>query len=113
MDALLGAASLRDIGYYFPDNDERYRGADSMTLLAEVCGMIECKGYRVGNVDATVIAQTPKLSPHISAIRERLADVMHIDVDCVNVKATTEEGLGFTGAKEGIAAHAVALIESI
>lgn len=113
MDALLGAASLRDIGYYFPDSDERYRGADSMTLLAEVCGMIEGKGYRVGNVDATVIAQTPKLSPHISAIRERLADVMNIDVDCVNVKATTEEGLGFTGAKEGIAAHAVALIESI
>ena len=113
MDALLGAASLRDIGYHFPDTDDKYSGADSMELLSSVCDMIKREGYRIGNVDATVIAQTPKLSPHITAMRERLASVMNIDKSDVNVKATTEEGLGFTGAKEGIAVHAVALIESI
>ena len=113
MDALLGAASMRDIGFHFPDSDERFSGADSMTLLAHVRDMLLDSGYRVGNVDATVIAQSPKLSPHIIAMRTRIAEVLRVDIADVNVKATTEEGLGFTGAHEGIAAHAVALIESI
>lgn len=111
MDALLGAAGLGDIGRHFPDNDDRYLGADSLVLLKEVCRLLKEKGYRVGNVDATVIAQRPKLMTYIPEMRKNLADVMNVDEDAVNVKATTEEKLGFTGEGLGIAAHAVALIE--
>jgi 2-C-methyl-D-erythritol 2,4-cyclodiphosphate synthase len=111
MDALLGAAGLGDIGRHFPDNDDRYLGADSLMLLKEVCRLLEEKGYRVGNVDATVIAQRPKLMNYIPEMRRNLADTMGVAEDAVNVKATTEEKLGFTGEGLGIAAHAVALIE--
>ncbi|MER2151901.1 MAG: 2-C-methyl-D-erythritol 2,4-cyclodiphosphate synthase [Candidatus Limivicinus sp.] len=111
MDALLGAAGLGDIGRHFPDNDDRYLGADSLVLLKEVCRLLKEKGYRVGNVDATVIAQKPKLMAYIPEMRKNLADAMNVDEDAVNVKATTEEKLGFTGEGLGIAAHAVALIE--
>ena len=111
MDALLGAAALGDIGKLFPDSDARYAGADSVELLRRVCALLQEKGYRVGNVDCTVVAQRPKLAPHISAMREKLAAAMEIGVDRVSVKATTEEGLGFSGEGLGIAAHAVALIE--
>ena len=111
MDALLGAAALGDIGKLFPDNDPAYEGADSLVLLRRVTEVLAEHRYRIGNVDATVLAQRPKLSPHIPAMRERLAGAMGIDLDQVSVKATTEEGLGFTGSGEGIAAHAVALIE--
>ena len=111
MDALLGATALGDIGKLFPDGDPAYEGADSLKLLERVAGLLWEKGYRVGNVDATVLAQRPKLAPHIPLMREKLAAAMGIDPDRVSVKATTEEGLGFTGAGEGIAAHAVALIE--
>jgi len=111
MDALLGAAGLGDIGRHFPDNDDRYLGADSLVLLKEVCRLLKEKGYCVGNVDATVIAQKPKLMAYIPEMRKNLADAMNVDEDAVNVKATTEEKLGFTGEGLGIAAHAVALIE--
>ena len=111
MDALLGAAALGDIGKLFPDNDPVYEGADSLVLLQRVTEVLMENGYAVGNVDATVLAQRPKLAPHIPALLERLAQAMGISTDQVSVKATTEEGLGFTGAGEGIAAHAVALIE--
>ena len=111
MDALLGAAGLGDIGRHFPDNDDRYLGVDSLVLLKEVCRLLKEKGYRVGNVDATVIAQRPKLMAYIPDMRKKLADVMNVDKDAVNVKAMTEEELGFTGEGLGIAAHAVALIE--
>ena len=112
MDALLGAAGLGDIGRHFPDNDDRFLGADSLVLLKEVCRLLAEKGYRVGNVDATIIAQRPKLMSHIPQMRKNLAEVMGVDEDAVNVKATTEEKLGFTGEGLGIAAHAVALIEN-
>ena len=112
MDALLGAAALGDIGHLFPDNDPRYEGADSVMLLREVVRVLREKGWAVGNVDVTVLAQRPKLAPHIPAMREKLAEAMGIAAECVSVKATTEEGLGFTGEGLGIAAHAVALIES-
>ena len=111
MDALLGAAALGDIGKLFPDSDPAYEGADSLVLLRRVTDVLAEHGYRVGNVDATVLAQRPKLAPHIPAMREKLAGAMGIDLEQVSVKATTEEGLGFTGTGEGIAAHAVALIE--
>ena len=111
MDALLGAAGLGDIGRHFPDNDDRFLGADSLLLLKEVCRLLSVKGYRIGNVDATVIAQRPKLMNFIPEMRRNLAEVMNVDEDAVNVKATTEEKLGFTGEGLGIAAHAVALIE--
>ena len=110
MDALLGAAALGDIGKLFPDNDDRFLGADSIALLREVCRVLREHGYDIGNVDCTVIAQRPKLSPHIPLMRERLAAAMGVGTDCVSVKATTEEGLGFSGEGLGIAAHAVALI---
>lgn len=113
MDALLGAAALGDIGHLFPDNDPAYAGADSLKLLAAVMEHIRAAGYAVSNVDCTVLAQAPKLAPHIALMRERLAAAMGVSVDQVSVKATTEEGLGFTGAKQGIAAHAVALLEKI
>ena len=111
MDALLGAAGLGDIGRHFPDNDDRFLGADSLLLLKEVCRLLSVKGYRIGNVDVTVIAQRPKLMQFIPEMRRNLAGVMNVDKDAVNVKATTEEKLGFTGEGLGIAAHAVALIE--
>lgn len=111
MDALLGAAALGDIGKLFPDNDPDYGGADSVELLKKVCAVITEAGYRVGNVDCTVIAQRPKLAPHIPAMREKLAAAMGVDVSRVSVKATTEEHLGFTGEGLGIAAHSVALLE--
>ena len=111
MDALLGAAALGDIGKLFPDSDARYEGADSLMLLAAVMERSTQAGYRVGNVDCTVIAQRPKLAPYIPQMRLRLAQVMGVDPDQVSVKATTEEKLGFTGEGLGIAAHAVALLE--
>ena len=112
MDALLGAAALGDIGHLFPDNDPAYAGADSLKLLAAVMERIRAAGYAVSNVDCTVLAQAPKLAPHILRMRENLAAAMGVSVGQVSVKATTEEGLGFTGARGGIAAHAVALLES-
>ncbi len=111
MDALLGAAALGDIGKLFPDSDDKYLGADSIELLREVCSVINANGYKLINIDSTVIAQKPKLSPYIEKMRMTLAAAMDIPTDCVSVKATTEEKLGFTGAELGIAAHAVALIE--
>ena len=111
MDALLGAAALGDIGKLFPDSDAAYAGADSIALLERVTALLREHGWQVGNVDATVVAQTPKLAPYIPDMRQRLAEAMGLDVDCVSVKATTEERLGFTGSGEGMAAHAVALIE--
>ena len=111
MDALLGAAALGDIGQLFPDSDEAYAGADSIALLERVTALLREHGWQVCNVDATVVAQTPKLAPYIPEMRRCLAEAMGLDVDCVSVKATTEERLGFTGSGEGMAAHAVALIE--
>ncbi|WP_297235814.1 2-C-methyl-D-erythritol 2,4-cyclodiphosphate synthase [uncultured Flavonifractor sp.] len=113
MDALLGAAALGDIGKLFPDNDPAYAGADSLVLLERVGERIARAGYRVGNIDATILAQRPKLAPHIPQMRANLAHRLGLEVDQVSVKATTEEGLGFTGAGEGMAAHAVCLLESI
>ncbi|QLC74193.1 2-C-methyl-D-erythritol 2,4-cyclodiphosphate synthase [Pseudomonas sp. LPB0260] len=109
-DALLGAAALGDIGRHFPDTDPRFKGADSRALLRHVLGLIQAKGWRVGNVDATIVAQAPKMAPHIPAMRERIAADLQVDLDQVNVKATTTEKLGFTGREEGIAVHAVALL---
>ena len=111
MDALLGAAGLGDIGTHFPDTDPAYAGADSLKLLEHVTALLEARGWAVGNVDATVLAQRPRLAPHIPLMRDNLARTMGVEPDRVNVKATTEEGLGFTGSGEGMAAHAVALIE--
>ena len=111
MDALLGAAAMGDIGKLFPDNDDRYLGADSLLLLKEVGRRLQEAGYRVGNIDATIIAQRPKLAPHLDAMRENLARILGVETDRVSVKATTEERLGFTGSGEGIAAHAVCLLE--
>ena len=110
MDALLGAAGLGDIGQHFPDTDPAYAGADSLKLLEHVAGLLRERGFAVGNVDATVLAQRPKLAPHIPQMRDNLARAMGVDPGQVNVKATTEEGLGFTGSGEGMAAHAVCLL---
>ena len=110
-DALLGAANCRDIGYHFPDNDPKYKGADSKVLLAEVMTVIEKKGYVLGNADITVCAETPKLSPYIEEMKSCLASVMMTDVDNISIKATTTEKLGFTGRMEGISAYATVLIE--
>ena len=107
-DALLGAAALGDIGKHFPDTDERFKGADSAKLLEHVVHLVEEKGWQVNNVDVTIIAQKPKLASYIPAMRARVAQVLKIDEDCVNVKATTTEKLGFTGRGEGIAAEAIA-----
>lgn len=109
-DALLGALALRDIGYHFPDNDPKYKGADSKLLLAEVCRIIREKGWEIGNADVTIMAEAPKFKPHIEEMRAKLAEVMAVNTDCVSVKATTTEGLGFTGRREGIASTAVALV---
>ena len=113
MDALLGAAGLGDIGLHFPDTDDRYKGADSGVLLEYVGKKIEAAGYAVGNIDVTVIAQRPKLRPYIETMRENIAAHLGIDPGRVNVKATTEEHLGFTGAGQGMACHAVCLLEEI
>ena len=110
-DALFGAAALGDIGAHFPDSDERYKGADSMMLLEKTGEILRLDGYKVVNIDATVLAQKPKLAPHILAMRENIANKLGLPLDCVSVKATTEEGMGFTGRLEGIAAHCVCLIE--
>ena len=111
MDALCGAAVLGDIGGLFPDTDPAYKGADSLKLLEEVVRLVNEKGYTIENIDATVLCQRPKLKPLIGEMRQHLANACGVDVECVNVKATTEEGLGFTGAMEGIAAHAVCLLD--
>ena len=113
MDALLGAAGLGDIGRHFPDKDPAYAGADSLELLHRVFELLEEKGWKVGNVDATVIAQRPRLAEHLPEMQRRIAERINVSSQQVNVKATTEEKLGFTGAGEGIAAHAVALLESV
>ncbi|KAB0665273.1 2-C-methyl-D-erythritol 2,4-cyclodiphosphate synthase [Oryzomonas japonica] len=110
-DAILGAIGEGDIGKHFPDTDPAFEGADSLKLLAHVMTVTDRRGYRLGNLDATIIAQRPKMAPHIPGMRENIARVLHADRDQINVKATTEEGLGFTGTGEGISAHAVALLE--
>ena len=110
-DALLGAAALGDIGKHFPDADPAYENADSLLLLTRVVSLLKKQGYKVGNIDATVLAQAPKLAPYIQEMRKNIAKACKMPFDCVSVKATTEEGLGFTGSKEGIAAHAVCLLE--
>jgi len=109
-DALLGAAALGDIGQHFPDTDERWKGADSRMLLRHVVSLVADKGYAVGNVDVTIIAQAPKMAPHIPAMRQHIAADLNVRLDDVNVKATTTEKLGYVGRKEGISVHAVALI---
>lgn len=113
MDALLGAAAMGDIGKLFPDTDDRYLGADSIALLREVDRRLTEAGYRLGNLDVTVIAQRPKLAPYINQMRQNLAAALHTELQNVSVKATTEEHLGFTGSGEGIAAHAVCLLEPV
>ncbi|MBR4648665.1 MAG: 2-C-methyl-D-erythritol 2,4-cyclodiphosphate synthase [Bacteroidaceae bacterium] len=111
-DALLGAACLRDIGYHFPDTDPRYKGIDSKLLLAKVVGLLSQNGYAIGNIDATVCCERPKINPHIPEMQACLAEVMQVPANCVSIKATTTEHLGFTGREEGIAAYAVALINN-
>lgn len=113
MDAMLGALALGDIGKHFPDTDERYKGADSMKLLAEVCRIIGEQGYKIGNIDSTICAQKPKLSPYIQTMRENIARVCGCDVSQISVKATTEEKLGFTGEGLGMSATAVCLLENV
>ena len=110
MDALLGAAALGDIGKLFPDTDERFKGADSLMLLKEVCVVLKANNYKIENIDSIVIAQKPKLAPHIEQMRKNIADACGIELSQVSVKATTEEKLGFTGRLEGISSHAVCLI---
>lgn len=110
-DALLGAAALRDIGYHFPDKDPQYKGIDSKILLSKCVELLTEKGYAIGNIDATICAEQPKLNPHIPEMQQTMASVMGIDPDCVSIKATTTEKLGFTGREEGISAYAVCLIE--
>jgi 2-C-methyl-D-erythritol 2,4-cyclodiphosphate synthase len=109
-DALLGAAALGDIGKHFPDTDAQFKGADSRVLLRRVLALVKAKGWQVGNVDSTIVAQAPKMAPHIEAMRALIAADLEVELDQVNVKATTTEKLGFTGREEGIAVHAVALL---
>lgn len=113
MDAILGAAALGDIGKHFPDTDPAYKGASSIRLMEHVRKIIEDAGYRVGNIDATIIAQKPKMRPHIDKMQQNIAEALGVSPSCINVKATTEEGLGFTGAGEGISAQAVCLLHEI
>ena len=110
MDSLLGAAALGDIGRHFPDSDPLYLGADSLELLRQVCHLLKKKNYHIENIDATILAQRPKLIPYLAQMRENLDKACEMSLDCISIKATTEEGLGFTGVLEGIAAHAVCLI---
>ncbi|MCA4077691.1 MULTISPECIES: 2-C-methyl-D-erythritol 2,4-cyclodiphosphate synthase [Pseudomonas] len=109
-DALLGAAALGDIGKHFPDTDPQFKGADSRVLLRHVVGIVKARGWKVGNVDATIVAQAPKMAPHIETMRQLIAEDLQVELDQVNVKATTTEKLGFTGREEGIAVHSVALL---
>ena len=111
MDAVLGAMAAGDIGKLFPDNDPAYKGADSLALTRRVAEVMAERGYRLGNIDATIIAQAPKMAPHIPAMRANIADAFGVSIDRISVKATTEEHLGFTGSGQGIAAHAVCLVE--
>ncbi len=111
MDAMLGAAGLNDIGHYFPNTDEKYKGIRSTELLKKVKEEIEKKGFKISNIDMIVVAEYPRLSPYIDRIKQTIANILDIKLDQIGLKATTEEGLGFTGAKEGIAAHAIALLE--
>ena len=111
MDALLGAAALGDIGKHFSDSDPAYAGANSLGLAAHVAALLQNHGYRIVNIDSTILAQAPKLAPHIETMRRNIANALGVELSAINVKATTEEGLGFTGEKLGIAAHAVCLIE--
>lgn len=109
-DALLGALALRDIGYHFPDNDPKYKGADSKQLLKEVARLVLQKGYKVGNIDATIVTEQPKINPYVPAMQEVIAQLLSVDVDQVSIKATTNEQMGFTGRQEGILALATALV---
>ena len=109
-DALLGAAALGDIGKHFPDTDPQFKGADSRVMLRHVVGIVHAKGWKVGNVDATIVAQAPKMAPHIDTMRQLIAEDLQVELDQVNVKATTTEKLGFCGREEGIAVHSVALL---
>lgn len=113
MDSILGAMALGDIGHFFPDNDENYKDADSIKLLEKVISVMNKNNYKIGNIDATVIAQMPKLAPYIDNMRKNIADACQCDISQISVKATTEEKLGFTGALLGISAHSVALLEKI
>ena len=113
MDSILGALALGDIGKHFPDTDGKYKGADSMKLLEFVYNLINERGYGIGNIDCTIIAQSPKMAPHIQSMRENIAKALNTSIDNINVKATTEEGLGFTGAKEGIAAQSICLLVKV
>ncbi len=113
MDSILGALALGDIGKHFPDTDEKYKGADSMKLLEFVYNLINEKGYGIANIDCTIIAQSPKMAPHIQSMRENIAKALNTSIENINVKATTEEGLGFTGAKEGIAAQSICLLVKV
>ncbi len=110
MDGMLGALALGDIGKHFPDNDEKYKGADSMKLLQYVNELIQEKGYKINNIDSIIIAQSPKMAPHIEQMRKNIANVLNTDIENISVKATTEEGLGFTGKKEGIASQSICLL---
>lgn len=110
MDALLGACSERDIGKHFPDTNNAYKGISSLKLLEKVKDVIKEKGYRVGNIDSIIVAEAPKMAPHIEQMRKNIASILEIDIDCINVKATTTEGLGFAGQGEGIASYAVACL---
>ena len=113
MDSIIGALALGDIGKHFPDTDEKYKGADSIKLLEFVYNLINEKGYDIGNIDCTIIAQSPKMAPHIQSMRENIAKALNTSVENINVKATTEEGLGFTGAKEGISAQSICLLVKV
>lgn len=113
MDALLGAAALGDIGKHFPDSDPKYKGISSIDLLSHVKGLLDEEGYAISNIDATIIAQAPKMRPYIDTMRQNIADTLGIDIGQVNVKATTEEGLGFTGSGEGISSQAVCMLENV
>lgn len=110
-DAMLGAANMRDIGYHFPDKSEEFKGIDSKILLAKTAELIASKGYKVGNIDATVCAEQPKLNPHIPSMQRTLAEILQVNIEDISIKATTTEKLGFTGREEGISAYAVVLIE--
>ena len=113
MDSLLGAAALGDIGKHFPDTDPMYEGADSLKLLAEVKKLLDDRAYIIGNIDATIIAQKPKMAPHIPEMRQKIADTLELELDRINIKATTEEGLGFTGEGLGISCQSIALLETV
>ena len=113
MDSILGALALGDIGKHFPDTDERFKGADSIKLLEHVYTLITEMGYKINNIDCTIIAQSPKMAPHIQKMKENFAKALNTDIDNINVKATTEEGLGFTGTKEGISAQSVCTVVKV